>query len=281
VKPPPFAYARPATLSEALALLAGDDGALALAGGQSLVPMLNMRLARPTTVVDIGRVPGLAGVRSEAGRVTVGSMTTHHELARLEELHAIEALPRAIAEIGFPAIRHRGTIGGSLAHADPAAELTALLLALDATVMLASSTGERVMAVDDFLRGYYTTSRRPHELITAITIPVPARLRTGFSEFSRRPGDFAVALCAVATWQNEAGEPEARVVIGGLDVRPRRIESLEASLGRIELSEALEASTPELLATATSPASDIHASADYRLQVGAVVARRALAQVAA
>lgn len=281
MKPPPFAYARPSTLSEALTLLAGDDGALALAGGQSLIPMLNMRLARPTTVVDIGQVSGLVGVRNDAGSVTVGARITHHDLARLPELNGIDALPRAIAEIGFPAIRHRGTIGGSLAHADPAAELTTLLLALDATVVLASTAGERTVGVDDFLLGYYSTSRRPDELITAVTIPVPPGLRTGFAEFSRRPGDFALALCAVATWHHEGGGQAARVVIGGLDVRPRRITALEVSLAAQHPAEAFEAATPEMLATATSPSSDIHGSADYRLQVGAEMARRALAQVAA
>jgi carbon-monoxide dehydrogenase medium subunit len=281
VKPPPFAYSRPSTLAEALDLLAGDEGALPLAGGQSLVPMLNMRLARPTTIVDIGQVSELLGVQNETGSVTVGARVTHHNLARLSALHAVKALPRAVAEIGFPAIRHRGTVGGSLAHADPAAELTTLLVAIDATVVLASTAGERRLRLDDFLLGYYSTSRRPDELITGVTIPTPPGLATGFAEFSRRPGDFALALCAVATWRQEGGGQAARVVIGGLDVRPRRITSLEDSLVRQPPTEAFEAATPELLATFTSPATDIHGSADFRLQVGSEMVRRALSQVAA
>lgn len=280
MKPPQFAYAQPRTLAEALEVLAGDHDALPLAGGQSLMPMLNMRLARPTTVVDISRIEDLHNVEAKPGGVTVGALTTHHELARHPELGTVAALPRAVAEIGFPAIRNRGTIGGSLAHADPAAELPALLLALDATVELTSTTGSRTVAMDDFLVGYYSTSRRPDELITSVRVPVPANLRTGFCEFSRRPGDFAIALCAVATWKSDSGTRVGRVVLGGLDVRPVRVPHLEEVLAA-DPTMGPEAVSPELLGSVASPSSDIHGSADHRLQVGAEMARRALTEVAA
>lgn len=280
MKPPQFAFAQSRTLAEALDVLAGDDGALPLAGGQSLVPMLNMRLARPSTIVDISRIPDLRKIEVDPGGVTVGALTTHHELARRPELSAVAALPGAVAEIGFPAIRHRGTIGGSLAHADPSAELPALLLALDATVELASTGSRRTVPIDDFLVGYYSTSRRPDELITSVKVPVATDLRTGFCEFSRRPGDFAIALCAVATWQSVAGSRVGRVVVGGLDVRPIRVPQLEELLVT-DPAAALDAVSPELIGAVASPSSDIHGSADHRLEVGSEMTRRALTEVAA
>ncbi|MGA7272110.1 MAG: FAD binding domain-containing protein, partial [Acidimicrobiia bacterium] len=204
MKPPPFAYARPTSLDEALGILAGPGDPLPLAGGQSLVPMLNMRLVRPDTIVDLSRLPTLNGIEAVPSSVTVGARVTHHDLARHRALGPVAAIPRAVSEIGFQAIRHRGTLGGSLAHADPAAELPTLLLALDATITLTSTSGERDLAADDFLVGYYSTARRPDELLTRVEIPTPDGLRTGFTEFSRRPGDFALALCAAAIWDGEA-----------------------------------------------------------------------------
>jgi carbon-monoxide dehydrogenase medium subunit len=278
LKPPPFAYIRPASLNEALDVLASDDGALPLAGGQSLVPMLNMRLVRPTTIVDITRLPGLAGVATTPEGVTVGGRVTHHNLARFPQLGSVSAIAAAVSEIGFQAIRHRGTLGGSLAHADPAAELATVLLSLDATVVLMSTAGERRVAIDDFLVGYYSTERQPGELITAVDIPTPIGLTTGFAEFSRRPGDFGLALCAVAIW-DAGGARHARAVIGGLDVRPRRLPILESFLTRADHDGAVGAATSEMLASVTAPTSDIHGSADFRLHLGAEIIRRALHQV--
>lgn len=277
MKPPPFAYTRPTSLTEALEVLAADPDALPLAGGQSLVPMLNLRLARPTTVVDITRIPGLTEVTARPGSVRIGGRITHHALARVPELAMAPALAAAISEIGFQAIRHRGTLGGSLAHADPAAELATVLLALDADVTLTSTSGERRLPLHEFLIGYYSTSRQQGELITSVDVPLPAQLVTGFSEFSRRPGDFALALCAVARWDDR----QARVVVGGLDVRPRRLTVVEDALVEGGEGAAVAVVTPEVLAAATSPSSDIHGSADYRLMVGAEVVRRALASTVA
>lgn len=240
--------------------------------------MLNMRLARPSTIVDITKVPGLDETWVLPDRITVGARMTHHDLARVPQLTSVRALGTAISEIGFQAIRHRGTIGGSLAHADPAAELATVLLALDASVNLTSSNGERRLPMDDFLVGYYSTARRADELVTSVDIPLPIRLVTGFSEFSRRPGDFGLALCAAAVWEDH-GVPTARVVVGGLDVRARRLPVIEQTLLQSGVAAAVEVTTPELLSTTTSPSTDIHGSTDYRLQVGAEITRRALSQV--
>ena len=279
MKPPPFAYLRPTSLQEALEALDDDDGALPLAGGQSLVPMLNMRLARPSTVIDISRIPGLTDVTQQQDSVVIGARVTHHALGQHPALASITALPRAVAEIGFQAIRHRGTIGGSLAHADPAAELPTLLLALDASVNLSSMTGSRSVPMDEFLVGYYSTSRRADELVTAVNLPATTDLRTGFAEFSRRTGDFALALAAVATWTAD-GTRHARVSVGGLDVRPRRIAALESLLASHGPESAAAAVSSDLLDAETSASSDIHGTAGYRLELGVEMVRRAIEQLA-
>lgn len=276
MKPPPFAYHRPTNLTEALARLSTDEGAVPLSGGQSLVPLLNMRLARPSTIVDLCAVPGLDAISSHDGQVQIGGRVTHSQLERHDWPAGLEALTTGVHRIGYPAIRHRGTVGGSLAHADPAAELPSLMVAFDATIELTSSGGAREIAADDFFVGYYETARRQDELVTSVAIPTPRGLRSGFSEISRRTGDFALALAAVTTWDTADGR-QARAVVGGLDVRPRRIPETEEALISGELIDA--ALTPEILERHVSPPSDIHASADYRLQVGAEMLRRAAREV--
>jgi CO/xanthine dehydrogenase FAD-binding subunit len=274
VKPAPFAFFQPTTTTEAVERLAMDRGAVPMSGGQSLVPLLNLRLARPTTVIDLSRIDGLDRiVDHDDGSAGVGAMVTHTRLERHDWPTGLSALPDAVSRIGYRAIRNRGTLGGSLAHADPAAELPTMAVALDASIHLTSPEGSRMIAADDFFLGYYETARLHQELITSVSIPTPHDLRTGFAEISRRPGDFAIALAAVATWTDSGGESQARVVVGGLDVRPRRIPDLELALyvGSVGLAEA----TPSALETSTNPTSDIHASADYRLHVGAEMIRRA------
>lgn len=273
MKPPPFAYLRAASLDEAARELQSDDGAMILAGGQSLVPMLNLRIARPTTVIDISRIPGLEGIEVTPESVAIGALTTHSAIESYDWPSALSALPTGTSHIGYPAIRHRGTLGGSIAHADPAAELPSLMVALDATVDLHSASGTRSVAAEEFFTGYYSTARNHDELVSTVNLPVYADLRTGFSEFSRRTGDFAVALAATATW-TEAGSLRARVVVGGLDVRPRRIGAIEEAL--VDGSDWRQACTPEVLAAFTEPSDDIHGSSDYRLRLGAEMVNRAI-----
>jgi len=273
LKPPPFAYVRPTSLDEAAQHLQSDQGAALLAGGQSLVPMLNLRIARPTTVVDISRLPGLSGIEMTPESVAIGALTTHSAIETYDWPSTLSALPAGTSNIGYPAIRHRGTLGGSLAHADPAAELPSLMVALDATIELHSSDGNRSVAADEFFTGYYSTARNHDELLTRVTVPVSEGLRTGFAEFSRRTGDFAIALAATAVW-DDGGVSRARVVVGGLDVRPKRIRPIEEALA--SGGHWQKACTPEVLAAFTEPSDDIHGSADYRLRLGAEMVRRAI-----
>lgn len=276
MKPPPFAYHRPMNLTEALARLSSDEGAVPLSGGQSLIPLLNMRLARPSTVVDLSAVPGLDSITSIDDRVKIGGRVTHSRLERHDWPVGFEALTKGVERIGYPAIRHRGTVGGSVAHADPAAELPCLMVAFDAAIEVTSAGGSREIGADDFFVGYYETARRRDEIVTSVAIPTRPGLRSGFSEISRRTGDFALALAAVAIWDTADGR-HARVVVGGLDVRPRRIPEMEEAL--ISGGPFDAAVTPEVLERHVSPSSDIHASADYRLQVGAEMLRRAAREV--
>lgn len=272
MKPPPFAYYRPTSVAEATRRLRQDEGAVPLSGGQSLVPLLNMRLARPTTVVDLGAIPGLDGITIDSRGLTLGAAVTHSRLESYQWPAGYGAWPEAIARIGYQAIRHRGTLGGSLAHADPAAELPSLGVAFDASIELASPTGSRSVVADDFFVGYYSTARSRDELVVSVTLPHVAGVRSGFAEMSRRQGDFALALAAVATWTDD-GTTQARAVVGGLDVRPRRIPEIEAALARGASTEDV---TTEAVARHVDPADDIHASADYRLHVGTEMLRRAI-----
>ncbi len=273
LKPPPFAYVRPASLDEAAGLLSEDDGAVLLAGGQSLVPMLNLRLARPSTVVDISGLTGLAGIEWSADRVTIGALATQYAVETHPWPDSLAALPHAVANIAYPAIRHRGTVGGSLAHADPSAELPTVTTALGAGIHLRSVRGDRRVPAEDFFVGYFSTARDPDEIVVALDLPLRPRMRTGFAEFSRRPGDFAVALAATATWEGPMGK-FARVVVGGLDMRPRRIDTFERAL--LEGEDWRDHCTPEVLSCYTEPVSDIHGSSEYRLHVGAELVRLAL-----
>lgn len=276
MKPPPFAYARPASVEEAAGLLGADDGATLLAGGQSLVPMLNLRMTRPTTLIDISSLPDLAGIDVGSDTITVGAMTTHAKMERHPWPDSLTALARGVSHIGYPAIRHRGTVGGSLAHADPAAELPSLMVSLDASIQLRSANGSRTVPAEDFFVGYYSTARSHTEIVTSVSLPLHSDLRSGFSEFSRRVGDFAIALAAVARW-NQGGESKARVVVGGLDSRPRRIDTIEAAL--IEGKDWRDVCTPEVVSSFAEPTSDIHGSADYRLHLGAEMVRRAIREM--
>lgn len=273
MKPPPFAYYRPSTVAEAVERLASDSGAVPLSGGQSLIPLLNMRLARPSTVIDLGVIPDLDTIDQDDRRIRLGAGVTHSRLEHHRWPAGYQAMTSGVGEIGYAAIRHRGTLGGSLAHADPAAELPALMVAFDAGVELTSPDSSRDVPADEFFVGYYETVRRHDEIVTSVTLPLRPGLRSGFAEMSRRPGDFAVALAAVAVWDGGA-----RAVVGGLDVRPRRIPEVEEAL--VNGADPQAASTLGVLSRHVSPSDDIHASAAYRLEVGAEMLRRAIEEAA-
>jgi CO/xanthine dehydrogenase FAD-binding subunit len=267
VKAAPFDYRRPDSLAEALALLAeaGDD-ARPLAGGQSLVPLLAMRLARPALLVDLQRVPELRGVQAEPGALRIGAMTRQAELERAPGLPDVVAA--ALPHVGHPAIRSRGTVGGSLAHMDPAAEWPALAALLDADLQVASVCGRRTIPAADFSLGPLTTALEPDELLVAVALR-DAGGPFGFLEVERRAGDFALVGAAC-----HAG----RVLVFAAGARPQRLARCEAHLRQGG------GPGPELRALAESEieaGADGHASAAYRRRVGAQLVERAAAAAAA
>ena len=275
MKPAAFAYHRVDTLPEALDRLAELGGdAKVLAGGQSLVPMMNFRLARPAALVDITRVGELRGMERTGSTLRIGALTTHAEVERAGEAldGGFGILRHAAAWVGHMPIRSRGTFGGSIAHADPAAEWCMLAVALDATIEIAGPDGERELAAEDFLLGYYTTALEPGEVITAVRFPAPCR-RAAIEEFARRHGDFAVVAAVVAL--PDGGAP--RVVIGGVDEVPVRARDAERVLAQGGPSPEAFAEAARAAAAEIDPVSDLHAGADYRRELTEVLVERALA----
>lgn len=281
MKPPAFEYFRPESLDEALALLAARPDAKPLAGGQSLIPAMNFRLAAPAALVDLNRLTGLAGisVRPDGG-LTIGAMTRH---AALERSAAVREQAPLLAEampfIAHAQIRSRGTIGGSLAHADPAAELPAVMVACDATLVTRSASGERRIPVQQFFTGFFATALAKGELLTAIELPpMPPRSGWAFEEMSRRHGDFALVGVAAAVSVDASGMcAAARVVLLSVGEGPVSAAQAGATLVGAAPGEAVIRSAAELAATRDiDPPSDIHASAAYRRQLARVLTARAL-----
>jgi aerobic carbon-monoxide dehydrogenase medium subunit len=278
MKPAPFDYSAPEEIEEALALLHehGDDGKV-LAGGQSLVPLLALRLARFDMLIDINRVAGLSGVQRSGGELVIGARTRQAEIARDERIRRdAPLLADATRYIGHFQIRNRGTIGGAIAHADPTAEYPAAALALDAEIELASQRGRRRIAVDDFLVSAYVTAIEPDELVVSVRVPAPAP-RAGFAieEIARRPGDFALVggVAAVALDDDDA-ITLARVVMFGVGPRPVRLTALEEEiLSCRTLPSDLDASS-RAVAAGLNPPSDVQASAAYRRDVSGPLAAR-------
>ena len=282
MKPPSFLYVRPRSLDEALELLKQHgDAAKLLAGGQSLVPLLNLRFAEPRVLVDLNAVGELAFVRVEADVIAIGAMTRHRaiELSR-EARDANPLLPRIAAEIGHLAIRNRGTIGGSLAHADPAAEWPLAAVALDARITLRSSAAARSMSARDFFRGPLTTAAHPEEIVTAVRFPAQRSPEGyGFAELSRRPGDFAVVAVACRVSFHPDGVCRAATIgVAGAHDTPLYLAAASKILigSRGELDALEEAG--RAASRAVEPAGDVHGSADYRRKMVAVLTRRALGQ---
>jgi carbon-monoxide dehydrogenase medium subunit len=284
VKPPPFRYLAPASLEAALELRAEHAGDSAvLAGGQSLLPMLNLRLAFPSVVIDLARVPGLAAISAEDGGLSIGAMTRQRDVetsALVRERCRVAA--QALAHVGHVAIRNRGTIGGSLAHADPAAELPAVALLVDAELVVRSARGERRLSAEGFFLGFMTTALEPDELLVEIRLPpAPERSRSAFVEFSRRHGDFAVAGAAARVAFDDDGTIlEARLSFVGVHPTPVRVAEAETMLRGARPDESVLREAAELAASRLEPSGDAHGSAAYRRRLAAVVARRALAAAA-
>ena len=280
MKPAPFSYYCPESLDEAVRLLDehGDDGKI-LAGGQSLMPLMSLRLARPAVIVDLNRVSGLDRVAANGdGGLSIGALTRQRALERDPGLPARNPLlAAAVPLIGHFQIRNRGTVGGSLVHADPAAELPAVSVALGAEFVLASAAGERVVSAEDFYFGYMATAVEPNEVLTEVRLPAwkPGRL-WAIDEVSRRKGDFA--MVGVALWADMNGDTceDARITLFGVGGRPVRVEKAEQRLKGSALDDATLKEVERIVFEELEPDSDIHASALYRKEVGGVLTRRAL-----
>ena len=284
MKPAPFAYVRPEGLDGALAALAQHgEAARPLAGGQSLVPMLALRLARPSVLVDLNRIPGLAGVTEFGDEIRIGAMTRQAALLAHPVIQRrLPLLAQALGFVGHPPTRARGTIGGSLAHADPAAELPVAMVALDARMVVGGGAGAREVAAEAFFRGSFTTDLRDGELLTEIRIPLRVATGAGFAEIARRQGDFALAIAAALLVCDAEGRcSEARLVLGAVGPVPVRCTAAEASLrGRVPDAAAIAEAVSLLPEDAVE--FDTHgAGLAWRRHVAAVLARRALAGAAA
>lgn len=284
MKPPSFEYYDPRTVEEALGLLAehGDE-AKVLAGGQSLVPMLNFRLLNPSCLVDINRVEGLSGLRVEAGELIFGAAMRQRDLERSHDVKQLcPLLHEVLPHIGHFQIRNRGTIGGSLSHADPAAELPAAIAALDGKMVLRSQRGERVLTTDDFFSGYFSTDVGPDELLTEIRLPVRQHSSgSAFLEVSRRHGDFAlVGVASCVNLNSEAACTAARIVLTGVHETPFRSQDAEQALVGTALGESDLKAASNLVTANLTPQSDIHASAEYRVHAARVLTARALSRAA-
>src|SRR6266436_3929918 len=283
MKPPPFEYQSPATLDEAVALLASNAGARPIAGGQSLMPLLAFRLTAPSLLVDLRRVPGLGDITVAAEGVHLGAKVRWRDIeenVRLRTGHPL--LVAAIAHVAHYQIRNRGTVGGSLAHADPAAELPGIAVTCDAEITLVCTAGTRTIGASEFFTGPLSTARLPGEIITELYLPAwPAGRRWGFEEFARRRGDFALAGIG-AFWDEDEGERVRNAHLGviGACRRPHRLGVAEAILNGRALDETAIAEAARAAAAAVEPPEDLHASAAYRRALVATLLKRALQRAA-
>jgi len=282
LKAPAFEYHRPSTVEEVTALLAALDDCRLLAGGQSLLPMLNFRVVSPAHVVDLNHVPELAGIEARADGVSFGAMTRQRDI-ELSPLVAsrLPLMAEAIREVGHRQTRNRGTIGGSLCHLDPSAELPVVAAVMDASLRVRSHSGERWLPFGAFCEGYMTSALAPDEVLCEIRFPIwPAAHGWSFMEFARRKGDYAiVSIAALAELGRDGRVQRCAIALGGIGAAPVRVAAAEALLAGGVLDTAAITQAAELCA-ALPAGSDPAVPAWYRQQLAGVLARRALAQVA-
>jgi carbon-monoxide dehydrogenase medium subunit len=299
----PFEYHAPASLDEAVALLdARYPDAKALAGGQSLLPLMALGLARPAALVDLGRIPGLDGITQDDRGLCIGALVRHRVLETSDVVRARSPLLfEAASLIGNIRVRNRGTIGGSLAHADPAAELPMVITALRGTIEITGPKGRREVAAEDFFEGYLQTALQPGEIVTGVRVPPAtgiiargpalvaaspagagaqsARASSGYglAELARRAGDFAlVAACAVLDLDPDGRCAHVALVVAGAGPRPQRVRAVESLMAGAVVNEDLVREASERVPAEIEPESDAHASAEYRRAMAHVMARRAL-----
>ncbi|HET8620366.1 MAG TPA: xanthine dehydrogenase family protein subunit M [Acidimicrobiales bacterium] len=269
--PAPFDYQRASSVDEALAALTqhGEDAKL-LAGGHSLLPLMRLRLAMPAVLVDIGRIPDMSYVRGDGGEVRIGALTRHHDLATSDlAREQVPLLAQVAGQIGDPQVRHRGTVGGSVAHGDPASDLPAALLALRATLVARGPGGERTIAADDFFTGFLETALAPDEVLTEIRVPAVPGVGWAFEKFQRRAQDWAIVGVAAVLADGSGGPGVGLVNMGSLPLRAAGVEDALRSG-----SAAAEAAARA--AEGTEPPEDLNASPEYRRHLAEVLTRRAL-----
>jgi len=284
MKPAPFEYQAPATLRQAIDLLAADPEAVVIAGGQSLMPVLAFRLAMPSMLVDLRRVPGLGNIAVGESGVRLGARVRWRDIEHDRRLATAHPLLReAIAHVAHYQIRNRGTVGGSIAHADPAAEMPGIAMTCDAEIAVVGKSGAHVIQAADFFQGALTTALTPDEIIVEIRLPAwPAGRRWGFQEFARRRGDFAMAAAAVFYDQDARGKARnAHVGVIGVGDRPLRLTAVEDVLNGESIDEATIAKADAATSAAVEPQDDIHASAAYRRSLVGTMVERALKSAAA
>lgn len=281
MKAPEFSYNRPETLAAALAALsAGGPDARLLAGGQSLMPMLNFRVVAPTVLIDINRVPGLDAIEEADNLVRIGSLVRYETVERSETIaRHIPMLHNVMPHIAHAAVRSRGTIGGSLAHADPAAELPACMIALDATIVAHSHNGERRIAAADFFLGIYETALAAGEMIVAVEIPKQTARRHAFREMTRRQGDYAIVGLALSAAANGPLD-DARIVFFGVAGRPVRAVAAEAAMAGLEAGAQAGERAAAALDDALEPDGDLNAPPAMKLHLAKVLLKRAIADLA-
>ena len=278
--PMSFDYVAPSSLDEALSALAsGGEDAKVLAGGHSLIPLMKLRLAFPSLLVDLRRVDGLRGIDKANGGWRFGSMTRHVDLQVHEELGLVSVAARSIAD---QQVRNRGTIGGSLAHGDPASDLPAVLLAAEGSVTVQGSGGEREIAAADLFQDYLTTAIEPGEIMTSVSLPVGEGWGYGYQKFNRRVEDWAmVGACALVRKAPDGSCEDVRVGLTNMGSTPLRATATEEALRGGGLDADAITRAAELAAEGTDPPADLNASSDYKRGLARVLTRRALEQAAA
>ena len=278
--PARFEYHRPDTLEETLGLLDrfGEDGKV-LAGGMSLIPLMKLRFATPANLIDVNAVPGLAGMTESDGWLRVGAMTRHADLEASDLLkQKYPTMAAAAPLVSDPLVRNRGTIGGSLAHADPAGDWGAVMLAVGAQLVAKSSSGERVIGIDDFLVDTFTSALRPNEFLTEIRVPSQARSGGAYLKMERKVGDFATVATAVQVTMNDGHIAAAGIGLTAVGSKNLRASEAEASLAGKEPTDEAFAEAARLAGAAAKPQADLRGSIEYKRNVVEVFVRRGLAR---
>jgi CO/xanthine dehydrogenase FAD-binding subunit len=282
MKPCAFEYFAPGSVQEALALIQQHQGKI-LAGGQSLIPLMNFRLGRPEVLIDINRIPGLAYIRQQGAELQIGALTREREV-ELSPLvrQQCPLLSAAVSHVGHTTIRNRGTFCGSIAHADPSAEIPAAMCVLEGKIKAVSAAGETVYNAEDFFLTYLTTALEADQMVIEASVPVlPAGTGWSFVEMSRRSGDFAIVCVATLLFMDNGTCTEARIALSGVASTPVRARDAEAVLSGQKITPELIMQASALVPDATDPESDYHASAEYRRDMSRVLSQRSLTEALA